>query len=70
MPDRPSLRPPLRYSRSGSKGTSIIERVTEKAVQGAYGPLEQREDEAEEQNNVGGNRYVDRVFNRGPRRRY
>jgi hypothetical protein len=32
--------------------------------------MEQREDEAEEQNNVGGNRYVDRVFNRGPRRRY
>lgn len=51
------------------QGTSIIERVAEKAIQGAYTTLEQREDEGDEQNSIGGNRHVSNLLYGTARRR-
>jgi hypothetical protein len=51
------------------QGSSIIKATSEKAVQGAMALLEQREDEADEQNNIGGNAFVGNTLYGGPRRR-
>jgi hypothetical protein len=52
------------------QGSSIVEKVTRGDVEAKLALVEQREDEAEENNSIGGNRYVQNVLgNRGVRRR-
>lgn len=54
-----------------SQGSSIVERVTRTDVEAKMALCEQREDEADENNNIGGNQYTQGVLgNRGVRRRY
>lgn len=51
------------------QGSSIVERVTRSDVEAKMALIEQREDEAEENNNVGGNRYVISTLGSRVRRR-
>jgi hypothetical protein len=53
-----------------TQGTSIVERVTRTDVEAKMALCEQREDEAEENNNIGGNRYVQSTLGNRVRRRY
>lgn len=51
------------------QGSSIVERVTRVDVEAKMALVEQREDEAEENNSIGGNRYVQTVLGTRVRRR-
>jgi hypothetical protein len=51
------------------QGSTIVERVTRSDVEAKMALLEQREDEAEENNNIGGNRYTLSVLGNRVRRR-
>ena len=51
------------------QGSALVDRVTEKEVQAAWALIEQREDEADEQNSIGGNVYTSNLLHGRVRRR-